>query len=512
MVHKHRQTVCLVAGLLSGCLTAGQQATAQPVVDDDTRPFSRQWLADHARDLSRRAYSPESMDADNALRTLDYEDYRRIAFDSEAVLWADEARPFRLGLFPPGYLYTTPVDIHLVAGGTARRVQFTTDLFDYEDSPVAIDETDAGGYAGFRVHHPINTPERSEEFLVFLGASYFRAVGKDQVYGLSARGLAVDTVGPGSEEFPHFSDFWIERPDPDADELIIHALLDSPSVTGAYQFTVVPGERTRIRVDATLYPREDMAHVGIAPLTSMFLFDSTNRARFDDFRNAVHDSGGLQILQANGEQVWRPLSNPRTVQVSSFGSGMPTGFGLLQRHHDFNHFNDDEARYDKRPSLWIEPLGDWGAGHVELVEIPTDTETNDNIVAYWQPARALEAGNEYRFRYRMHWGRRSPRAPEQGRIVDTAAATENGERVFVIDYSAGRRIPDIRSDPDAVRIRATTSAGTITEANGTLVEATGRYRAYVKLDPGEASLAELRVTLHVGDRQWGETWLYRWTR
>jgi len=279
---------------------------------------------------------------------------------------------------------------------------------------------------------------------------------------------------------------------------------------------VVPGEQTVMEVDVSLYPRQDSERIGIAPLTSMFLFDASNRVGFDDFRNAVHDSDGLQILQADGEQVWRPLANPAQLQVSSFGatSAPPTGFGLLQRRQGFDRFNDNEARYDKRPSLWIEPLGEWGSGHVELLEIPTAVEYHDNVVAYWQPDSSLEVGSEYRFRYRMYWGDGSPFEPEQGRVAGTAAgiAVNSEDRIFVIDYSDGRKIPNVTFDPDVVRIRATTSAGAITNVSGALVEENGYYRAYVQFDPRNADLAELRVTLEVADRQWGETWLYRWTQ
>lgn len=514
MVHRWWPALCMLIGLLAACLSPLPRVMAQPAAESDTRPFSRQWLEEHARELSTRPFTPEEMDGDNPLRSLDYDEYRRIVFNPEAAIWGDAGLPFHLQLFHPGFLHTTPVDIHLVAGGTARRLPFTTDVFRYQGSMMDIDPADAAGYAGFRIHHPINTAERHEEFLVFLGASYFRGVGRNQFYGLSARGLAVNTVGPGDEEFPRFSGFWIERPDGDATQIILHALLDSPSVTGAYHFTVRPGEYTRVDVEATLYPRRDRDRVGIAPLTSMFLFDATGRDRFDDFRSAVHDSGGLRIAQANGEVVWRPLINPNKVQVSSFGATMPSGFGLLQRHRDFEYFGDAEARYDRRPSLWIEPLDDWGEGHVELLEIPTAEEVHDNIVAYWQPAAGLKAGEEYRYRYRMHWGAGVPSGPAPGRVVETAAGAVpgTGERLFVIDYSDGRQIPQVTSDPDAVRIRATTSGGRITDISGTLVEATGNYRAYVKLDPEDVDLAELRVTLHAGGRQWGETWLYRWTR
>lgn len=506
----------LLVALLVACLPFSQPLIAQPTFEADPLPFSHHWLQEHARDLATQPYAPQTMAADNPLRSLTYDDYRRIVFRPNAAIWGSETQPFQLQLFHPGYLHTNPVGIHRVKNGVARRLAFDTDLFNYHDSPIDTDAIDASGYAGFRVHHPINTPERYEEFLVFLGASYFRAVGKDQFYGLSARGLAVNTVGAGDEEFPNFTDFWIERPASEAEEIVIHALLDSPSVTGAYRFTVMPGEQTQIEVDASLYPRRDIPRVGIAPLTSMFFFDSTNRAGIDDYRNAVHDSNGLQILQANGEQIWRPLVNPFQVQVSSFGvtSAVPTGFGLLQRRQGFERYNDDEARYDKRPSLWIEPLGDWGEGRVELLEIPTDDEYHDNMVAYWQPSGGLKADRNYGFRYRMHWGASSPFAPEQGRVVNTASGTALGtsERIFVIDYSDGRDIPNLNTNPNPVRFIATTSTGEITSVSGTLVEATGHYRVYVKLDPGQSNLAELRLALEVDGEPWGETWLYRWTR
>lgn len=497
--------------VLALLITVSQASLAQPGFIGSAQPFSHDWLKAHAREMSRGDFQPVRMASNNPLSSLTYDDYRRIVFDPEAAIWKAQALPFQLQLFHPGFLHTTSVGIHLVNDGMARELAFSTELFNYHDSPVNRRRLNAPGYAGFRVHYPINTAERHEEFLVFLGASYFRAVGKAQFYGISARGLAVNTVGQGGEEFPLFTRVWIEQPIAGATEIVIHALLDSPSVTGAYRFTAVPGSPTRMEVEASLYPRRDRARVGIAPLTSMFMFDATNRSVHDDFRNAVHDSDGLLILQANGEQVWRPLANPARLQVSSFGAGeaMPVGFGLLQRRNTFAQFNDNEARYDKRPSLWIEPLGDWGDGHVELVEIPTLVEYHDNIVAYWQPHGGLQAGQEYSYQYRMHWGTDSPMALEQGRVVDTSAGRALGseERLFVIDYSGGRQL----SNPGAVRIRATTSAGKITDVSGTLVESTGHYRAYVKLDPGQASLAELRVTLDVQGDPWGETWRYRWT-
>jgi len=519
-------TGCLYAGLLLSAAAAGE-----PRADGDaSTAFSASWLERYARDLARTPYQSGELAADNALRQLSYDDYRRIVFNPEAAIWREDDLPFQLQLFHPGFLANAPVKLHLVAAGQARAVPFTTEAFSYHPDIGPIDPEDAGGYAGFRVHHPINTEDRFEEFLVFLGASYFRGVGRDQFYGLSARGLAVNTAGPGSEEFPRFSEFWIETPDTTigettdsrTDELVIHALLDSPSLTGAYRFVVRPGATTVMDVEAALFPRRDIERVGIAPLTSMFLFDASDRRGFDDFRRAVHDSDGLLIQQANGETLWRPLGNPQTLQVSSFGKVRPLGFGLLQRHRDFVDFEDAEARYDKRPSLWIEPQGDWGKGEVLLVEIPSPEETHDNIVAFWQPSGGLSRDREYRFAYRMHWGDGPATAPQPGRVVETASGvpafgdSEKAEREFVIDFSDGHEIPNLTGNPYAapnpVKIHSWSSAGELSEVSGTLVEATGNYRVYLRLATRDIELAELRVALAVDGRPWGETWLYRWTR
>ena len=233
-----------------------------------------------------------------------------------------------------------------------------------------------------------------DEFLVFQGASYFRAVARGQQYGLSARGLAVRTARAEGEEFPAWTDFWIERPAEKAERIVIHAILQSRSVVGAYTFAARPGNDTVIDVDATLFARTELTAFGIAPLTSMFLFDSSNRARFDDYRSAVHDSDGLQIVNGRGERIWRPLANPASLQISAFIDDSPKGFGLLQRKRSFEDFEDAEALYNKRPSLWVEPKGQWGPGHVELVEIPSEREIHDNVVAYWQPKVPIAAGSE----------------------------------------------------------------------------------------------------------------------
>ena len=324
--------------------------------------FTREWLLGEAERLSRQAYIEPSEQGLGALGDLGYDQYRDIRFHRGASIWKHEGRGFTVDLFHPGFIYKTPIQLDLVVGGRARTVRFTPEIFDYGPTVPRPDHDGALGYAGFRVRYPINAPDVLDEFLLFQGASYFRAVGRGQIYGLSARGLAVKTGDNEGEEFPAFTRFWIERPPKRATSLVIHALLDSPSVTGAYTFTVKPGDDTRFDVQCTLFPRVQLASFGIAPLTSMFLFDPSNRARFDDFRNAVHDSDGLQMVTGIGERLWRPLTSPRELQISSFMDADPQGFGLAQRARRYEAYADSETRYDLRPSLWVEPqesVGSW---------------------------------------------------------------------------------------------------------------------------------------------------------
>ena len=361
--------------------------------------------------------------------------------------------------------------------------------------------------SGFRVRSHINSRSVWDEFLVFQGASYFRAVSKNTLYGLSARGLALKTAHPTGEEFPEFTRFWIERPSANAAGIVIHALLESPSTTGAYRFSVLPGTETVMDVTLTLFPRVALESVGIAPLTSMFLFDESNRSRIDDFRDEVHDSDGLQIMLDSGEQVWRPLANPTQLQISSFTSTAPRAFGLVQRSRRISDFQDLDAQYEQRPSAWIEPIGRWAAGAVELIEIPTDEETNDNIIAMWRPKDPIPAGKPWTTSYRLRWNEQPRALPATGRVSVTRSgpSLDGKRRMFVLDYSGtGRTIEGLKVDVSA-------SAGKISNVNLQPNPSTRGVRATFELAPGDASVIELRLRLLRGDRPATETWLYRWT-
>lgn len=351
-------------------------------------PFSHADVVTGAKRLAARPFVLPST-VPQALGKLTYDLYRQIRFRKDRAIWRKSPSPFAIELFSPGFLYKHGIDISVVENAKVFLAAIDEEAFDVPSPEIGTVLAALGKFAGFRLHYPINRPDYQDEFVVFQGASYFRAVSRGQSYGLSARGLAIDVAEPEGEEFPSFTRFWIERASADANSIVVHALLDSPRISGAYRFGIYPGTATVIDVDLTLFPREPFAHIGLGALTSMFMFGPLDTATRADYRPAVHDSLGLAVHTGTGERIWRPLNNPRRLQVSGFVDRNPRGFGLIQRDRRFSHFQDLEARYQTRPSAWIAPKGDWGPGRIVLAEIPTDSETNDNIVAYWRPDAGL---------------------------------------------------------------------------------------------------------------------------
>lgn len=493
-------------GVLAAAALLAQPALAQPARE----PFSAAAVRRMAQDLARAPYKAPDTRLPPAVAGMTYDQYRGVQFRQERALWRGTDLPFQVGFFPRGFLYKPGVEIFEVQNGQAAPVPYSPDMFDYADPSVRT--TEPLGFAGFRVHAQINKPGDFDEFVVFLGASYFRAVGKGGFYGLSARGLAIGTGRDTPEEFPRFRAFWLERPAPGVSSLVIHALLDSPSATGAYRFTARPGETTVMDVESVVFPRVDIPDAGLAPLTSMYQFSPRDRRRaggvvVDDWRPAVHDSDGLSVLTGRGERLWRPLINPAVLSTSLFGDANPRGFGLLQRRRAFAEFLDLEVLYGSRPSAWVEPIGDWGPGAVALVEIPTGTEFDDNMVAFWRPREPLRAKGEYGATYRMHWGMDDPLDRRLARITDqhTGKAEAPGGRVFVLDLRGGEGLR-----PDAkLRAEASASAGRIAAGYvGPSVD--GGWRISLDYQPDGATSAELRCVL-VGDGgPVSETWLYRW--
>jgi len=497
----------LALALILAALEAHGAAPAAPEKPPAAYPFTFDTLLADAKRRAAAAYSPQHNRLPAGLDKLSPEQYRSIRFNPDAGIWRNEQVPFRLELLRAGYNLQTAVTVSTVENGMAQDVVATPAMFQMQSALPAQLGAVSLPLSGFRLRSRINSSKIWDEFLVFQGASYFRAVAKDLLYGLSARGLAINTAEPSGEEFPAFTHFWIEKPGAHAKSIVIYALLESESTTGAYRFTVQPGAETLTDVDLTLFPRTEMRVAGIAPLTSMFLFDETNRGRLDDYRPEVHDSDGLEIAAASGEHIFRPLANPIKLQVSSFTTQQPRGFGLVQRSRQQRDFQDFDAQYERRPSAWVEPQGDWGLGSVELVEIPSGRETNDNIVSFWRPAQPLGPGRPAHFAYRIIWSAEPPHPKSLGQTVATrsGASLDGKRRVFLLDIvGAGEKVDGLRLDLNA-------SAGRISNATLMSNSALHGLRASFEIDPRDADLIELRLRIMRGDRPVTETWLYRWT-
>jgi len=477
---------------------------------DDATPFDADTVTKRARAMAADPYTPRPL-IPESWRDLSYDQYRKIWFDARNALWEGSDKPQRVDVFPPGLYFPQAVEVNVVEAGTAKPLRFDMDVFDTTDKFPDVEIDNTLGYSGLRLRAELEKSGIFQEYAVFQGASYFRGIGTGDIYGLSARGLALKTGDPAGEEFPDFTAFWVESPEPGSDMMILHALLDSPSCTGAYRFEITHGTVLEMKVKATLFAREDMTHVGIAPLTSMFLFDDTMRQRFSDFRPAVHDSDGLLIHNGAGEVIWRPLSNPKTLQISAFSDNNPRGFGLCQRKRAFSDFNDLEALYHKRPAVWITPGEDWGQGSVTLVEIPADLEIYDNIVSYWRPSGGIKAGAEHAMSYTLHWGADpvAATADVPVKVLNTAmGGRPEGGQIIAIDFAPSDRVPD---DLSEVEIILRSSKGSVTPGIVQRNPETKGPRLAFTFQPQDNTYAEFRAQLRLNGEPLSEVWLYRWT-
>jgi periplasmic glucans biosynthesis protein len=473
-------------------------------------------VAQKAQKLALKPHVPNTLALPAELKDLTYDQYRDIRYKPEKALWRAQSLPFELMFFHLGKFQTQPVRINeITPQGQVSAIGFDAKGFDYGKNKLNPQQWSHLGFAGFRVHYALNNASGyKDELLVFLGASYFRALGAGQHYGLSARGLGLDTVGGQGEEFPRFTEFWIERPSPTATTLVIHALLDSPRATGAYQFTVRPGSTTQFDVRTKLYLRSGVATLGIAPLTSMFQHGE-NQPRPDEFRPEVHDSDGLMIANGNAnggvEWLWRPLLNPSRTLVNSFAVNELKGFGLMQRDRRLASFEDIEAQYERRPSVWLTPQGSWGPGRVELLQLNTPDETNDNVVAYWVPKTAPLPGQALELAYQMQWqGDMQQRPPNgwavQSRLGRGYAALLPGEVQYVVDF-AGPALDAL--GPDAV-VQAVVTAdenARITERNVYRNPSANTWRMQLRVQRLNLDKSiELRAFLQHSNDVLTETW------
>ncbi len=504
----------LLAGAILA-LYAGSDNAASALAEsshDESPTFSM--VQDRALELSSRPYEKNSSRLPSFLANLNYDQYRDVRFQPEQSLWLKERLPFQVQFFSRASIFTERVKVNIIDHDKVVPVEFVPDMFDFSRLPVPAKVPKKLGFAGFRLHYPINRRSYYDEVINFLGSSYFRAVGREQVYGLSARGLAINTARTTGEEFPVFREFWLQKPAHKVQQMTVYALLDSPSVTGAYRFVIKPGAGTEIGVKAYLYFRKDVELLGVAPLTSMFYHGKTTKYGIDDFRPEVHDSDGLWMVTGSGEQLWRPLNNPQRLATSYYRIDNPRAFGLMQREGDFDAYQDLEARFDKRPSAWVEPVGDWGAGNVELIEIPTHDETHDNIIAFWVPAEAATAGSRRSIEYRLTFGDEPDAGQDQARAIATrigaGADANSARRKYVIDF-AGADLTRLRETPELVA-DLSSSTGVVGKPVIQRNPFTHGYRAYFDFEPGDELLAELRCKLRVDTDVLTETWSYQWRK
>ena len=475
--------------------------------------FTASYVDQLAAEMAAKPFTARPADLPDQWANLGYDQYRDVRFRPERAIWRGQGRNFEVHLLPSGWLFKQPVDIFVVDGGRFQPVHPDNSLFEFGPLAGAPPPGKTMTFSGLRVNGPINRAKTFDEIAVFQGASYFRAVSREQVYVLSARGLAIDTGEQKGEEFPFFRSFWIETPSKGVRHVVVHALLDSVSTTGAYTFRISGGAPTTMDVDVRLYPRKDGMRVGVAPLTSMFLFSNIDRSRISDFRRAVHDSDGLAIANAGGERIWRPLANPKRLEISEFLVEDLAGFGLVQRSRTLAEFGDLEANYERRPSAWVEPIGSWGKGSVHLVEIPSEEEIHDNIVAYWRPVDPYRKSATYKFSYRLVWSDDIPLRSEKAVVRATSSGLANGPPRktgairYAVDFS-GAVLAKKRELPEAA---VSVSAGKVDAPVVQHNSATGGVRVDF-MRPEGAELVELRLELKSDGKIISETWLSRWTK
>jgi glucans biosynthesis protein len=485
-------------------LVAGAAAVERLTVDHD-------YVVSLAEKLTSHAYSaPKSVP--KFFREINYDTYRRITFQPEATLWRDAGVRFQLQFNHPGYLFTQMVRLNEFSDTHTQPIPFAPNFFNYHDLDVPLLSRRGLDFAGFRILHPVNQPEKWDEIVSFLGASYFRALGRNQLYGISARGLALNAGGPDKEEFPAFIEFWIRKPEPNAGSVTIHALMDSPTVAGAYTFIVTPGDETIVETRATVIFRHEAPNAGFIPLSSMFWFGEGTAERSGDFRPEVHDSDGLLLAPEPGVRLWRPLLNPTGILRTDYDAPAFAGFGLLQRDRDFRSYEDFEANYERRPGVWTEPIGTWPAGYVRLVEMPTTGEYHDNVTAFWSPRERIPARRKFELAWKQHWSFAPTFGGPPGWVSATRQTVHDGapnRTKYVIDFNAA----SLASVPaDAVltpEVRVSPGAQ-VSHVQVFRHPVTGTRRLILVLEALNTTPVDVRARL-LRDRQpVTETWTTRW--
>lgn len=504
--------------LLSQSAFAAGRAGQSNLVFGPAEPFDYASLKGQARALAAKPYHAHGGPLPAALDGLTWDQYQAIGYRKDHALWTGQDDAFLAQFFHMGLYFKKPVTMHEVAGGQAREIKYNAGMFDYGRSGLGKARLpDTLGFAGFRLN---TKDDPNRDFAAFLGASYFRAVGKEGQYGQSARGLAIDTGSGKPEEFPDFVAYYLEKPKPGSDTLVIYGLLDSPSVAGAYRFALTPGEPLRMEIDCALYPRTTIERMGLGPCTSMYQTGENDRRMAWDWRPEIHDTDGLALHTGSGEWIWRPLTNPPQLRFNAFADNNPRGFGLLQRDRDFDHYQDDGVFYEKRPCLWVEPKASWGQGAVQLIEIPTIDETFDNIVAFWSPKDKPKAGDELLYGYTLYWGSAAPMVPTQAVCVATRTGLggvvgqkrAHWSQRFAVDFTGGNLAALEKADAKVEPSLQITGGTLETVSCRPLREAKGfRVMFDVVPDKEDTSQIDLRLFLKDPSGALSETWLYQFS-
>ena len=497
-------SLAALAGGLSA-LPCGARADEAPALPADGAPFQPGLVTDLARALAKRAYAaPRIDDLPDALTGLNREQYAAIRTRPGSAVWAEAGLGFTVEPLHRGSVFRSRVALALVEEGVVRALPYDPARFETEGVALPPFKDDPG-YSGFRIRARFRGGDLSD-FALFQGASFFRLVAAGQGFGVTARALTLRPADAKGEEFPEFRAVWIERPGPGG-PLVLHALVDSPSATAALRMSLRPGDASLCDVEGTVFARAAIEHLGLGGMTTSYLFGPHDRRGADDARAGAYASGGLQIRTGAGEAIWRPARNPETLQISSFLDDSPKGFGLMQRARDYAAFQDDVQHWEWRPSLWLEPLSAWGPGAVTLLEIPSDSEFNENVLAYWRPKATLAAGAELPFSYRQHWCWQPPEPIPVAQVSSTRSGhgAEN-RRLFLVDFTG----PGLAA-PGDIQTQLGVTPGAITKSTLYRYPERDTLRVAFELDPRGEKSCELRLNLQRADKPLTETWLYRWT-
>jgi glucans biosynthesis protein len=493
------------AGLFANDSRAQAPAAAPPP------PFDAARVVETAKAIAARPFRVQSADLPDIFQNLTLEQYGSIQNRAESVVWGSENLGFAIEPMHRGYLFSAPMRVNVVEDGVARRLVYSASDFDFGAIKLPPDIKDIG-FSGVRIM--LNPPGGElQPVAIFQGASFYRAMAQNQVFGVRARGLAIKVADPKGEEIPIFREIWIERPTLAQGTLVIHALLDSESVSGAYRFTLRAGDATIIDTECTLFARVAVESLGVAPMAATYLTGPIDRRRADDARPDVHDASGLQMLNGRDEWLWRPLSNRETLQTSAFVDSNPRGFGFMQRDRNFNRFVDDESHWEKRPSLWVEPIGDWGPGLVTLIEVPSDSDVNQNMLAFWRPTAGLAQGSETSFAYRQFWCWSPPARPPISLVSQSRGGRTPGSggkrRRFIVEFYGDIFADEAKSRDISPNLSA--NPGAIVAVRKHVSRDTKTYRVVFDLEAGSEQPTEMRLFLEAGGKPMSEIWLYRWT-